>query len=229
MNADILKKIKWSAEGLIPVVVQDFQTGQVLMVAYMNEVSLKQTLESRETVFWSRSRKALWKKGETSGNNQKVREILIDCDEDTLLIKVEQKNGACHTGHISCFYRKWENNRLSEIEEGSPSVPAVSVHLLDRLVQTILSRKENPSSNSYVSSLFLKGEDAILKKIAEEAGEVLLSSKGRKREEILWEVADLWFHTLILLGYHGISLKEVYGELERREGKSGLRNQAKES
>jgi phosphoribosyl-ATP pyrophosphohydrolase/phosphoribosyl-AMP cyclohydrolase len=228
MNEDIFKKVKWNAEELIPAVIQDFQTGQVLMVAYMNEVSLRQTLESGETVFWSRSRKALWKKGETSGNIQKVREIRIDCDEDTLLIKVDQKNGACHTGHLSCFYRKWEDARLFEsVEEGHSSPPA-SAHLLDRLAQTILSRKENPSSNSYVSSLFLKGEDAILKKIAEEAGEVLLSSKGKKREEILWEVADLWFHTLVLLGFHGISLKEVFGELERREGKSGLRNQAKE-
>jgi phosphoribosyl-AMP cyclohydrolase len=117
MNEDIFKKIKWSAEGLIPAVIQEFQTGQVLMVAYMNEVSLKKTLESGETVFWSRSRKALWKKGETSGNIQKVQEMLIDCDEDTLLIKVEQKNGACHTGHRSCFYRKWTGRDFVAVGE----------------------------------------------------------------------------------------------------------------
>lgn len=222
MNDEELKKVRYNAEGLVPVVIQDFRTGQVLMVAYMNELSLKETLETGRTVFFSRSRKSLWKKGETSGNFQTVREILMDCDEDTLLIKVDQKNGACHTGRFSCFYRKWDKIQFTEIQEAS-SFSAGPIHLLDRLSEMIMKRRGSPSPDSYVSSLLVKGEDAILKKIAEEAGEVLLSSKNHKREEIIWEVADLWFHSLVLLGFHGLSAGEVFKELERREGKSGLK------
>ena len=223
MKKEILGMVKYNSEGLIPVVVQDCRSEKVLMVAYMNEASLQETIETGQTVFFSRSRKALWKKGQTSGNFQSVREILIDCDEDTLLIKVEQINGACHTGRLSCFYRKWEKDQFVEIEE-RPNTPSNdSKHLLDRLSETIVNRKEKPSPQSYVSSLFSNGEDAILKKVAEEAGEVLISSKNRKRDEIVWEVADLWFHTLVLLGFHGLSAKDIFKELEKREGRSGIK------
>ncbi|MBI1821111.1 MAG: bifunctional phosphoribosyl-AMP cyclohydrolase/phosphoribosyl-ATP diphosphatase HisIE [Nitrospirae bacterium] len=223
MNDTILKKIKFDADGLIPAVIQEYQTGQVLMVAYMNEASLGQTLETGETVFWSRSRKALWKKGETSGNIQTVKEILLDCDEDTLLIKVDQKNGACHTGHFSCFYRSWAEGELKEKEEDQSAGQNDFPDILNKISRVIAQRKQNPSPNSYVSSLFSKGQDAILKKIAEESGEVILSSKNRTMAEIIWEIADLWFHTLVLLGYHGISVDEIYRELEKREGKPGLK------
>ncbi|MHB8481598.1 MAG: bifunctional phosphoribosyl-AMP cyclohydrolase/phosphoribosyl-ATP diphosphatase HisIE [Nitrospiria bacterium] len=223
MNESILKKIKFNAEGLIPVVIQESRTGRLLMLAYMNETSLRETLKTGETVFWSRSRKGLWKKGETSGNIQTVREILLDCDEDTLLIKVDQKNGACHTGHHSCFYRTWEKGKLKENETVQPSGKKDSPDILNTISQVIAQRKQNPSPDSYVSSLFAKGEDAILKKIAEESGEVILSSKNKTKGEIVWEIADLWFHTLVLLGFHGIPVDEIFGELAKREGKQGLK------
>lgn len=223
MMEPFLDLVKFNAEGLVPAVVQKIESGEVLMVAYMNRESLGQTLRTGQTVFFSRSRQTLWKKGESSGNIQIVREILIDCDEDTLLIKVDQTKGACHTGRLSCFYRKWDQERLVEIV--SPvSFPGNSTpQILERLSETIKRRRESPAADSYVSTLLLKGEDAILKKIAEEAGEVLLSSKGKIREEILWELADLWFHTLVLMGFHGLTLRELYQELEKREGKSGLK------
>ena len=222
MNERFLKKIKFNSEGLIPVVIQDYQSGQILMVAYMNEASLKATLETGETVFWSRSRKALWKKGETSGNTQSVQEVLIDCDEDTLVMKVEQKNGACHTGHISCFYRKWGEGELTE-KGDDRSAGENSPKILNKISEVIKQRKQNPSPDSYVSSLLIKGQDAILKKIAEEAGEVILSSKNQTEGEIVWEIADLWFHTLVLLGYHSISVQAIFEELTKREGKTGFK------
>ncbi|MBI1824508.1 MAG: bifunctional phosphoribosyl-AMP cyclohydrolase/phosphoribosyl-ATP diphosphatase HisIE [Nitrospirae bacterium] len=223
MNETFLSLVKFNAEGLIPAVIQKVGSGEVLMVAHMNRESLKQTLETGETVFYSRSRKSLWKKGESSGSIQKVREILIDCDEDTLLFKVEQIKGACHTGRLSCFYRKWDRLQLVEMDDRSSSSGLVPKQILERISETISKRRENPSSGSYVSALLVKGEDAILKKVAEEAAEVLLSSKGKVREEIVWEVADLWFHTLVLLGFHGLPLQEVFRELEKREGKPGLK------
>jgi phosphoribosyl-ATP pyrophosphohydrolase/phosphoribosyl-AMP cyclohydrolase len=223
MKKELISSIKFNAEGLIPAVVQDVRSGQVLMVAYMNEESLKQTLESGTTVFWSRSRKSLWKKGETSGHIQAVREIFVDCDEDTLLIKVDQKEGACHTGRFSCFYRKLENGQWIEGENRPAIVKKESENILERVYQVILQRKETPDPGSYVSSLFSKGQDAVLKKVAEESGEVILSSKNGTRGEIVWEIADLWFHTLVVMGFHGIAVSELFDELKKREGKAGLK------
>ncbi|HXN05693.1 MAG TPA: bifunctional phosphoribosyl-AMP cyclohydrolase/phosphoribosyl-ATP diphosphatase HisIE [Nitrospiria bacterium] len=225
MKYDFADEIKFNAEGLAPAVIQDAESGQVLMVAYMNRESLQETLRTGKTVFWSRSRRKLWRKGETSGNEQTVLDIRLDCDEDAILIKVSQKNGACHTGKFSCFYRRWEGERLQEIEEKSlPSGTGESGgDILERVYAVIQERIRNLPKDSYVSSLFKKGEDAILKKVAEEAGEVLLSSKGGRKEEIIWEITDLWFHTLLVLGYHGIPLRDLFGELEKREGKTGLR------
>jgi phosphoribosyl-ATP pyrophosphohydrolase/phosphoribosyl-AMP cyclohydrolase len=223
MKNELISSIKFNSEGLIPAVVQDVRSGQVLMVAYMNEESFKQTLESGYTVFWSRSRKSLWKKGETSGHVQAVREIFVDCDEDTLLIKVDQKEGACHTGRVSCFYRKSENGQWIERESRPAIVKIESENVLERVYQVILQRKETPDPGSYVSSLFSKGQDAILKKVAEESGEVILSSKNGTRGEIVWEIADLWFHTLVVMGFHGIGVSELFDELKKREGKAGLK------
>jgi phosphoribosyl-ATP pyrophosphohydrolase/phosphoribosyl-AMP cyclohydrolase len=223
MKKEWISAIQFNSEGLIPAVVQDVLSGQVLMVAYMNEESLKQTLESGYTVFWSRSRKSLWKKGETSGHSQAVREIFVDCDGDSLLIKVDQKEGACHTGRFSCFYRRLENGQWIEGENRPAVVKKESENILERVYQVILQRKETPDAGSYVSSLFSKGQDAVLKKVAEESDEVILSSKNGTRGEIVWEIADLWFHTLVVMGFHGITVSELFDELKKREGKTGLK------
>ena len=216
-----IKNLKYDNNGLIPVIVQDWKNGEVLMLAYMNEDALKKTIETGFTHFWSRSRGKLWKKGETSGNEQIVKEISYDCDNDTLLVKVEQKGVACHTGNRSCFY--------SELIPPSPPFDkgGMGGFVIDKIYEVILDRKRNLREGSYVSSLFKKGRDKILKKIGEEASEVVIGSKNDKKEEIIYEIADLWFHSLVLLGYHDITPEEIYKELQKRFGKSGIRDEKK--
>ncbi|MBI3584520.1 MAG: bifunctional phosphoribosyl-AMP cyclohydrolase/phosphoribosyl-ATP diphosphatase HisIE [Nitrospinae bacterium] len=215
------KDLKYDNNGLIPAIVQDWKNGDVLMLAYMNEESLNKTIETGFTHFWSRSRNKLWKKGETSGNEQLVKEISYDCDNDTLLIKAEQKGVACHTGSRSCFY--------SELIPPSPPFDkgGMGGFVIDKIYEVILDRKRNIREGSYVSSLFKNGRDKILKKIGEEASEVVIGSKNDKKEEIIYEIADLWFHTLVLLGYHDISPEEIYKELQKRFGKTGIRDEKK--
>ena len=215
-----IKNLKYDNNGLIPVIVQDWKNGEVLMLAYMNENALKKTIETGFTHFWSRSRGKLWKKGETSGNEQIVKEINYDCDNDTLLVKVEQKGVACHTGNRTCFFGKLFESPKSEVR--SPKS-----ELIDKIYEVILDRKRNLREGSYVSSLFKNGRDKILKKIGEEASEVVIGSKNDKKEEIIYEIADLWFHTLVLLAYHDISPEDIYKELEKRFGKSGIRDEKK--
>jgi phosphoribosyl-ATP pyrophosphohydrolase/phosphoribosyl-AMP cyclohydrolase len=207
-------RLTFNREGLIPVILQDDRSLRVLMMAYMNAEALERTLRTGEVHFYSRSRKSLWHKGETSGNTQAVREIRVDCDQDALLIRVDPSGPACHTGAVSCFFRTRKNGRLVRAKETS-GIPEI----LDRIYSVILDRKRKPLRDSYVSSLFKGGRDRILKKIGEEAGELIISSKNRKKSEIIWEVADLWFHTLVVMGYHGITPEDIYRELEGRFGK----------
>ena len=216
-----IKNLKYDNNGLIPVIVQDWKNGEVLMLAYMNEEALRKTIETGYTHFWSRSRGKLWKKGETSGNEQFVKEISYDCDNDTLLVKVEQKGVACHTGNRTCFY--------SKLSSFSPSAFSLqpSAFIIDKIYEVIQDRKRNMREGSYVSSLFKNGRDKILKKISEEASEVVIGSKNEKKEEIVWEIADLWFHTLVLLGYHDITPEDIYRELQKRFGKSGVKDNKK--
>jgi len=221
-----IKNLKYDSNGLIPVIIQDWKTGDVLMLAYMNEESLNKTIETGFTHFWSRSRNKLWKKGETSGNEQIVKEINYDCDNDTLLIKAEQKGVACHTGNRSCFYSKLTQGVIPR-EARNLEVETFSGNVIDKIYEVILDRKRNLREGSYVSSLFKKGRDKILKKIGEEASEVVIGSKNDKKEEIIYEIADLWFHTLVLLGYHDISPEDIYKELQKRFGKSGIRDEKK--
>jgi phosphoribosyl-ATP pyrophosphohydrolase/phosphoribosyl-AMP cyclohydrolase len=210
--------------GLIPAVVQDWRDGTVLMVGFMNREALERTLASRSVHFWSRSRKALWEKGETSGHRLLVKDLFLDCDGDTVLVKADPVGPTCHTGERACFF-----TRLTAEGSGGKTQDAFG-GLLDQLARIIQDRKRHPKADSYVSSLFAAGADRLLKKVVEEAGEVVLSSKNGKREEIVHEVADLLFHTLVALGYHEISLEEVYRELATRAGKSGLRSRpAKDS
>ena len=204
--------------GLVPAVVQDWRDGSVLMVGFMNREALDHTLQTKHVHFWSRSRRMLWEKGETSGHYLLVKDVFIDCDRDTVLVKAEPVGPTCHTGAVSCFF--------SKVEEGVP-IPEPSIEslggILEQVYRTIADRKANPKPGSYVSSLYQSGKDRMLKKVVEEAGEVVLGSKNDKRDEIVHEVADLLFHTLVVLGYHGIALQDIYQELAKRIGTAGLR------
>jgi len=212
-----IDRIKFS-DGLIPAVIQDVHNKDVLMVAYMNAKSLQLSLETGETHFWSRSRKKLWHKGETSGHIQKIKTVSVDCDQDTLLVEVEQVEAACHTGKRSCFFEKiWE----SDVREGEEA-PLTAAPVLEALSQTILERKAHPSQKSYTSSLFEGGLDLILKKVAEESGEFIISAKNGREKEIVHETADLLYHLLVALGYYGIPMKRIEEELKKRTLQSGL-------
>jgi phosphoribosyl-ATP pyrophosphohydrolase/phosphoribosyl-AMP cyclohydrolase len=214
MSDQALPELKYDSAGLIPAVVQDFETGAVLMVAWMNEASVKMTMESGYTHFWSRSRQKFWKKGETSGHLQKVRVLRTDCDADTLLVQVEQTGPACHTNSYSCFFE------LLQEREGEERGRA---EILDAVHRLILDRKSRRPEGSYVAGLLKEGKDAVIAKIVEEAGEVADASRRDAAAEVVAEAADLWFHSLVLLGWHDIAPSEVFRELGRRYGKPGKR------
>ena len=216
---NIINEIKFDEKGLVPAIAQDYLAGEVLMMAYMSRDALEKTIVSGKAHYFSRSRGKLWLKGETSGHFQHIKGIYYDCDIDTLLLMVEQIGSACHTGERSCFYREIETS-FESVE--MPRRDVSTAPILDSIYKVILERKKNPGERSYVSSLFAKGTDAVLKKVGEEASELLISGKGGKREEVVYETADLWFHSLVLLGHLGIKPEEVYGELKRRFGTSGI-------
>ncbi len=204
MRSDVA--LKYDSRGLIPAVLQDAENGQILMVAWMNEEALRLTQETGEAHFWSRSRQELWHKGATSGNVQRVREVWVDCDADVLLLKVDPAGPACHTGEQSCFYR-----RLWSTDE----TPMVTDDVLDELFAVIQDRKANPSPDSYTAKL-LAGGDEILKKVGEEAMEVVLAGKGQSGQRLVEESADLVYHLLVLLASRDLTLADVRAELARR-------------
>ncbi len=207
-------ELTWDAQGLIPAVVQDTETGQVLMVAWMSRDALEATRRSGLTHFWSRSRQALWRKGETSGHAQHVDGIYADCDRDTLLVQVHQDGVACHTGARSCFFA-----RLDEAA-GEPGAGGAGPAMLEVLERVLESRKVAPPPGSYVASLFQKGQPQICRKIGEEAAEVMTAALGGEGDaRVVSEVADLWFHTMVLLSARGIPLRRVFGELASRHAK----------
>ena len=219
MEIDI-SKIKFNAHGLVPAIVQE-ESGQVLMLAYMNEESLKKTVETGYTHFFSRSRQTLWKKGETSGNVQQVKELYYDCDGDALLVKVHQTGVACHTGTYSCFSgrRLIENNNLPAVVD-QPEQENLSLVLYE-LYSVIKDRQRHPVEGSYTNYLFGKGHDKILKKVGEEAVETIIASKNGEESDILYEMGDLWYHCLVLLAWHGIKPEDLFAELmNRRKGGS---------
>ena len=195
MNPDFSKY----SDGLVPVIVQDNNTQKVLMLGFMNEEALKKTEQESKVTFYSRSKQRLWTKGETSGNFLLVKEILTDCDNDTLLIKAEPTGPVCHTGADTCF--KEDNSKFS----------------LQKLEQVIANRKANPADSSYTSSLFAKGINKIAQKVGEEAVELVIESKDNSKEKFLGEAADLLFHYLILLQAKGYSLKDVEQVLADRQ------------
>ena len=213
----MLERIKFDANGLVPAIVQDAATGTVLMLAYMNRESLEKTLATGTTWFYSRSRQELWNKGATSGHIQTVKEMFYDCDGDTLLVKVEQKGAACHEGTYSCFSR-----RFGEAESTLTERPALAAaEVLAELFAVLEDRRQNPQQGSYTSSLFAKGEDRILKKIGEEAAETIIAAKNHSQGEVIYEMADLWYHCLVLLAAHNIEFDALIEELgKRRSGKT---------
>jgi phosphoribosyl-ATP pyrophosphohydrolase/phosphoribosyl-AMP cyclohydrolase len=190
------------------------------MLAYMNKEALELTLKTNKAHYFSRSKQRIWQKGESSGNVQNVKEIFIDCDQDTILLKVEQVGGAaCHTGRVSCFFEKIDSDG-SKIEE-SPKVE-LNYSVIDKLYHVIEERKRSNSAESYVASLFEKGENTILKKVAEEAAELCFAIKDNNEDEIIYEAADLMFHYLIALSSKNINPDRVESELKRRFGIGGL-------
>lgn len=198
-------ELKFDEKGLIPAVIQDYITGEVLMLAYMNEESYAKTIETGTTYFYSRSRKELWNKGATSGNYQYVKEISYDCDSDALLIKVEQIGAACHTGNRTCFY----NNEVTK-------TGCLNYSILYKIVDILKDRRLNPKEGSYTNYLFDKGIDKILKKIGEESAEVIIAAKNQEPQETIYEMADLFFHSLVLLNEKNIDLNEIFEELNNR-------------
>ena len=204
-------KLTFNQDGLIPAVVQDVNTRTVLMVAWMNKESLKRTMETGETWFFSRSRQELWHKGGTSGNTQRVVRIAVDCDQDTLLVYVEQKGVACHTGNYSCFA-----DTLWKAPEAGLPAPVEPSKILDQLYALINERREEKKEGSYTYYLFDKGQDKILKKVGEEAAETIIASKNNDLHEITYEMADLWYHCLVLLAYHGLKPGDILTELTQR-------------
>ena len=208
---EFLKDIKFDESGLIPAIVQDKNTKEVLMVAYMNEETLKTTLETKKATFWSRSRQEVWVKGATSGNYLNVEEVRVDCDQDALVILVTPEGPACHTGERSCFYRKIEDGALVEDKKD-----ADAAYVLNELVEVAQDRKANPQPGSYTNYLFDKGEDKILKKVGEEAAEVVIAGKNKSVDEISYETADLLYHLSVMLVDNGMTWQDVYRELEKR-------------
>ena len=187
----MLEKICFDQKGLVPAVVQDVSTGTVLMLAYMNRESLAKTIETGTTWFYSRSRQELWNKGATSGHMQHLREMYYDCDGDTLLVKVEQVGAACHEGTFSCFSRKFGDAESTQTDR-----PVTPEDVLPELYEVIEDRRQNPVEGSYTHSLFEKGQDKILKKVGEEAAETIIASKNNSQGEVIYEMADLWYHCL---------------------------------
>jgi len=214
----MIESIDWTKNDLIPAVVQDSSSNKVLMLAYMNKEAVELTLKTNLAHYYSRSRKKMWKKGESSGNLQHVKEIYLDCDLDTILLKVTQDGGcACHTGRESCFF-----NRVDVEEKPSEILQDIDYSVTDKLYHTIQERKLSNPKTSYVASLFEKGDNSILKKVVEEAGEFCFAVKDNDKEEIVYEAADLAFHALVALASKNINPDLVKQELERRFGLSGI-------
>jgi phosphoribosyl-AMP cyclohydrolase / phosphoribosyl-ATP pyrophosphohydrolase len=208
------EKLNFDENGLIPAVVQDYQSKEVLTVAYMNEKSLEKTVEIGETVFFSRSRKKLWHKGETSGNTQKVKSIRYDCDQDALVILVEPNGPACHTGKYSCF-----SETLYSADENKDEPNRDRYAILNELQEIIAQREHEMPEEAYTTYLFANGVDKILKKVGEEAGEVIIAAKNRDPQELKWEVSDFFYHILVLLQEQKVPLDDILATLKERHMK----------
>lgn len=207
-----IENVKFNEDGLVPAIVQDAVSKEVLTLAYMNEESLKKSVETKETWFFSRSRQELWHKGATSGNTQRIVAMAYDCDADSIVVKVNPNGPACHTGAYSCF-----NENLLEDESASPQSGRFDI--INELESVIAKREAEMPEGAYTTYLFDKGVDKILKKVGEEAGEVIIAAKNRDHEELKWEVADLFYHVLVLLREQKLPLDDVLTVLKERHSK----------
>ena len=236
-----LEAVRWNEDGLVPAIVQDAVRGDVLMLAWMNRESLALTLAEGRTVFWSRSRGELWRKGETSGNVQRVRDVRLDCDGDALLFSVDQAGGAaCHTGRRSCFFQALEEEEAetggatdgaggadgAEGAAGTGADESLAAGALESLARRLEARKSADPASSWTARLYAQGLDAILRKVGEEATETVLAAKGGDRPRVVAETADLWYHTMVMLANLGLGPEDVLEELDRRAGRSGLAEKA---
>jgi len=211
-TVNLKSSIAWSdfklnSDGMVPVIAQDYQTNEVLMLAYMNEEAFNTTLETGKMTYWSRSRNELWTKGLTSGHLQFVKSLTLDCDNDTILAKVRQIGAACHTGNRSCFYRELASRDY---------VDTNPLTVLTEDYDVIRNRKEHPKEGSYTNYLFDKGIDKILKKCGEEATEMVIAAKNPDAEELKYEIADLLYHTMVLMVECGLDWNDVMKELVNR-------------
>ncbi|MBM7704513.1 bifunctional phosphoribosyl-AMP cyclohydrolase/phosphoribosyl-ATP diphosphatase HisIE [Metabacillus iocasae] len=206
-----IEKIKFDEKGLIPAIVQDAGSKEVLTLAYMNEESLKKSIETNETWFYSRSRQELWHKGATSGNTQKIVSMTYDCDADSIVVKVDPNGPACHTGAYSCF---------NEPLVGEATTATTDRFAILRILEELIAEREaEMPEGAYTTYLFEKGVDKILKKVGEEAGEVIIAAKNRDHDELKWEVADLLYHVLVLLREQKLPLDDVLAVLAERHKK----------
>lgn len=212
-------ELKWNEDGLIPAIVQDAASKEILMMAYMSKESLQKTLEQGEAWFWSRSRGELWHKGATSGHVQKVKSIHYDCDGDTLLVKVDPAGPACHNGTYTCFTNALVESKQAQVESDR-------FQILSNLEQLIATREAERPEGAYTTYLFEKGVDKILKKVGEETAEVIIGAKNRDAQELRYETADLLFHLFVLLREQKLPLDEVLDELKERYSKKHKEGEA---
>jgi len=213
MEKELLEKLKFDEKGLIPVVAQDYRTGEIRMVAYANKEAIEKTLETGYAHYYSRSRQKIWKKGETSGELQKVKEIRVDCDNDAVLYIIEQeKNRACHTGERNCFYRTVQG----EYALNKP----LPFEVLQRLQELLKDRIEKLPEGSYTTKLVKEGFDRIVQKFGEESVETLIALMNRDKDAVIYESADMLYHWLLALTYLGINIIEVFEELRKRFNRS---------
>ena len=216
---DVLNRVDWEKSELLPVIVQDSSNNEVLMMAYMNKEALELSLSTKIAHYFSRSKQRIWKKGESSGHTQTIHSFNIDCDNDTLLIKVTQEGVACHTGRRSCFFTELESGEVnSEVEVSSEALYGV----IDTLYHTIQERKNADPDTSWTAKLLSKGDNTILKKVVEEAGEFSFAYKDNDESEMIYEAADLTYHMLVALASKNISPDRIKQELARRFNMSGI-------
>lgn len=238
-----LAEVKWNQDGLVPAIAQDALSGRILMMAWMNAEALALTAATKRAVYWSRSRNQLWHKGETSGHQQQVMEIRLDCDGDAIVLQVQQNGGiACHTGRESCFYQVLQDGRWATVDAvlkdpqtiygpAASARPVGAGDVLTQLTQVLEARKSTAApDSSYVAQLHHKGLNKILEKLGEECTETLLAAKDAQAsgdtEHLIYETADLWFHSLVMLSHLGESAQPVLAELARRFDLSGLAEKA---
>lgn len=216
---ELLEQIKFDSNGLVPVIAQDYKTNEVLMMAYMNEEAFIKSMETGKVHYFSRSRNKLWLKGETSGHFQIIKSINLDCDGDAILVKVEQIEAACHTGHYSCFYRELNKDGIKETSDkvfDENKVYGDKSKILKEVYDVVIDRKLNPKEGSYTNYLFEKGIDKMLKKVGEEAAEVIIASKNTDNGEVIYEISDLIYHLTVLMVERGISFDDIFDELGKR-------------